>query len=323
LPLHRALEETIARKEQAILFLNRRGFAPSIRCAACGRALECPQCSVALTFHKRDGSRVRCHYCEYEAALASRCPKCKAAALVLEGLGTERLEDTLQTAFPGARVARLDRDVGSGKKGQKILERMANGEIDVLVGTQMVTKGHDLPLVTLVGVINADAALSMPDFRASERAFQLMVQVAGRAGRAEHKGRVLIQTYDPDHAAIVFASRHDVDGFLERELHDRAELHYPPFSRAALVRVDAIDERAAAHAALRLAEAARVSKDVVVTGPAPAPIARIRSRWRYRALVRSNDRAALRRALAAVLRVQSELPSKVRAIIDVDPMQLL
>jgi primosomal protein N' (replication factor Y) len=322
LPLHRALEETIARKEQAILFLNRRGFAPSVRCAACGRAVECPQCSVALTFHKRAGSRVRCHYCEYEAPLASRCPRCHAPALVLEGLGTERLEDTLALAFPGARIARLDRDVAGGKSGQRIMERMARGEIDVLVGTQMVTKGHDLPLVTLVGVINADAALSMPDFRASERAFQLMVQVAGRAGRAEHKGRVLVQTYDPDHPAIAFASRHDVDGFLERELADRAEVGYPPFCRAALVRVDAIDEGVAAHGAWRLAEAAR-GPNVVVGGPAPAPIARIRARWRYRVLVRSQDRAALRRSLASVMKVKEALPSTVRAVIDVDPVQLL
>ena len=262
-------------------------------------------------------------YCEYEAPLASRCSKCKAPALVLEGLGTERLEDTLAIAFPGARVARLDRDVGSGKNAQRILARMSAGEIDVLVGTQMVTKGHDLPLVTLVGVVNADAALSLPDFRASERAFQLMVQVAGRAGRAEHKGRVLIQTYDPDHPAVAFASHHDVDGFLEREMADRRELGYPPFSRAALVRVDSIDERAAAHAARKISDAMRGLPKVIVSGPAPAPIARIRGRWRYRAMVRTHDRAALRRAIAVAIRTKDDLPSNVRAIIDVDPVQLL
>jgi primosomal protein N' (replication factor Y) len=243
--------------------------------------------------------------------------------MLLEGLGTERLEDTLALAFPSARIARLDRDVASGKNAQKILSRMQRGEIDILVGTQMVTKGHDLPLVTLVGVINADAALSIPDFRASERAFQLMVQVAGRAGRAEHKGRVLVQTYDPDHPAIAFASRHDVDGFLARELEDRKEIGYPPFSRAALVRVDAMDERAAAQAARKIADAMRGEQRVIVSGPAPAPIARIRGRWRYRVMARSADRPALRKALLLASAVKDALPSRVRAVIDVDPVQLL
>jgi primosomal protein N' (replication factor Y) len=324
IPLHRALEETLKRGEQAILFLNRRGFSPSVRCGSCGKIVRCPHCSVSLTFHKRAGARMRCHYCEYDTSLAQRCAYCNAPSLVLEGLGTERLEDTLAEAFPGARVARLDRDVGGGKRGQKILARMLDGEIDILVGTQMVTKGHDLPMVTLVGIINADAALSMPDFRAAERAFQLMVQVAGRAGRADRKGRVLIQTYDPDHTAVVYASRHDVDGFLERELADRKDVGYPPFSRAALLRVEAVEERAAAAAAHALAEAVRASgENVIVTGPAPAPIARLRNRYRFRAMVRSDDRAALRRALLHAVRAQKTLSHKVRSAIDVDPVQLL
>src|ERR1700689_669142 len=182
LPLHRAIEETLLAREQAILFLNRRGFAPSVRCEACGHLATCASCSVALTFHKRAGV-VRCHYCDYEAALGAKCDKCGSPSLTLEGLGTEKLEETLTTAFPEARVARLDRDVASGKRVEAILARVRAREVDILVGTQMVTKGHDLPNVTLVGVINADAALSMPDFRARERSFQLLVQVAGRAGR--------------------------------------------------------------------------------------------------------------------------------------------
>jgi primosomal protein N' (replication factor Y) len=188
-------------------FLNRRGFSPSVRCSACGELCSCPSCSVALTFHKRAGAMIVCHYCDYQEALLAACAKCHAKALVLEGLGTEKLEDSLVTAFPGARVARLDRDVASGKNIEAVLEKVRAREIDILVGTQMVTKGHDLPHVTLVGVVNADAALSIPDFRAAERAFQLLVQVAGRAGRGDAKGRVLIQTYDPDHAAIAFARR--------------------------------------------------------------------------------------------------------------------
>jgi primosomal protein N' (replication factor Y) len=184
-PLYRALEETVRSGEQAILFLNRRGFAPSVRCEACGELVSCTSCSVALTFHKRPGDTLRCHYCDFIAPPPNACPKCGARALALEGLGTEKLEEALAKAFPEARVARLDRDVATGRAVEHVLSRMRAGQIDILVGTQMVTKGHDLPNVTLVGVINADAALSLPDFRAAERAFQLLVQVAGRAGRGE------------------------------------------------------------------------------------------------------------------------------------------
>ena len=229
MPLYRAIEDALAAREQVILFLNRRGFSPSVRCEACGVMATCGACSVALTFHKRAGNVVRCHYCDYEAPLPSRCEKCGVDdALVLEGLGTEKLEETLAQAFPGARVARLDRDVASGRNVEALLDRVRAREVDILVGTQMVTKGHDLPNVTLVGVINADAALSIPDFRAAERGFQLLVQVAGRAGRGDAPGRVLVQTWDPECPAVALAARHDVDGFLERELADRRELGCPP-----------------------------------------------------------------------------------------------
>jgi primosomal protein N' (replication factor Y) len=328
LPLHRALEQTLAAKEQAILFLNRRGFAPSVRCEACGHLAVCPSCSVALTFHKRAGAIVRCHYCEYEAPMPFECEKCKARALTLEGLGTEKLEETLSWVFPEARVARLDRDVASGKQIEKILAKVRAREVDILVGTQMVTKGHDLPHVTLVGVVNADAALSIPDFRSSERAFQLLVQVAGRAGRGDVPGRVIVQTYDPQHSAIVFGCRHDVEGFQARELTDRKELGYPPFSRLALVRVDAVDERAAQKASTELTAVAKAAAlaakgSVDVLGPAPAPLARLRNRFRYRLMLRSADRAALRAVLVAVERARAGLAHDVRSSIDVDPMQLL
>jgi primosomal protein N' (replication factor Y) len=327
LPLHRAIEETLLAREQAILFLNRRGFAPSVRCEACGQLATCQSCSVALTFHKR-ALVVRCHYCDFEAALASRCAKCGAEALTLEGVGTEKLEETLVAAFPGARVARLDRDVARGKKVETILARMRAREIDILVGTQMVTKGHDLPSVTLVGVVNADAALSIPDFRASERAFQLLVQVAGRAGRGDAPGRVLVQTWDPEHPAIAFGVKHDVDGFLVRELADRRELGYPPLTRAALVRVDAVDEAEARQACESLARVALACEAVrtgvvLVQGPAPAPIARVRNRFRFRVMLRSVDRAPLRAVLAAIEEARASLPRGVRASIDVDPVQLL
>jgi primosomal protein N' (replication factor Y) len=325
LPLHRALEETLAKGEQAILFLNRRGFSPSVRCEACGKIETCPQCSVSLTFHKGNG-RLRCHYCEHEVLLPLKCRTCGAPALALEGLGTEKLEETLTAAFPSARVARLDRDVASGKAIEKVLARVRAREVDVLVGTQMVTKGHDLPHVTLVGVVNADAALSLPDFRATERAFQLLVQVAGRAGRGDAAGRVLVQTYDPDHPAIAFALRHDVDGFLDHELADRRQLGYPPYARVVLVRVDGPDERGARATASILADHARTTADsgVLVLGPAPAPLARLRGRYRFRVMMRSSDRAALRRAALAVARRASQEPrGAVRVAIDVDPVQLL
>jgi primosomal protein N' (replication factor Y) (superfamily II helicase) len=328
LPLHRALERTLEAGEQAILFLNRRGFAPSVRCTACGELAACPSCSVALTFHKREGSKLRCHYCGYDHAMPSSCAKCGISALVLEGLGTEKLEDTLSSAFPEARVARLDRDVASGKAVERILARMKSREIDILVGTQMVTKGHDLPHVTLVGVINADAALSIPDFRAAERAFQLLVQVAGRAGRGGSPGRVLVQTYNPDHSAIVHAVTHDVAGFVERELADRRELSYPPYARIGLVRADSIEEVRARDACETMARIAyeagsRVGGKVDVVGPAPAPLTRLRNRFRYHLMLRSSDRKALRAVLAQLDVARAALPRSVRCSIDVDPVQLL
>jgi primosomal protein N' (replication factor Y) len=334
LPLFRAIENALRAGEQTILFLNRRGFAPSVRCEACGALATCASCAVALTFHKRAtapggmGGVVRCHYCDYEAPLGSRCAKCASETLALEGVGTEKLEETLSLAFPAARVARLDRDVASGKRVEAVLARVRAREVDILVGTQMVTKGHDLPNVTLVGVINADAALAMPDFRASERAFQLLVQVAGRAGRGDIPGRVVVQTWDPEHPAIALAARHDVDAFLERELRDRRELGYPPLTRGALLRVDAVDEGEARAGCARLASVARACEavqngDVLVQGPAPAPIARIRNRFRFRVMLRAAARARLRSVLATVADALGSLPRSVRGAIDVDPVQLL
>jgi primosomal protein N' (replication factor Y) len=324
LPLHRALEETLAAKEQAILFLNRRGFSPSVRCEACGKLESCPQCSVSLTFHK-GSDMLRCHYCEHATRLPEKCTACGAPALALEGLGTEKLEETLGAAFPTARIARLDRDVASGRAIESVLAKVRAREVDILVGTQMVTKGHDLPHVTLVGVVNADAALSLPDFRATERAFQLLVQVAGRAGRGDSPGRVLVQTYDPDHPAIRFALRHDVDAFIEHEIADRGQLGYPPHSRVVLVRVDAREEGHARETARAVADHARAIADtsVLVLGPAPAPLARLRNRYRFRVMLRSADRAALRRVARAIARGIEDAKRSAHIVIDVDPVQLL
>jgi primosomal protein N' (replication factor Y) (superfamily II helicase) len=322
LPLVRALEEVLQVKQQAILFLNRRGFAPSLICESCGYIAECPHCSVSLTLHRARRSEMVCHYCDYTAKVPERCQKCNAAELGEEGAGTERIESLLNQRFPEARIARLDRDVAAGIKSEKVLTRMREREIDILVGTQMVTKGHDLPGVTLVGVLNADAALSMPDFRAAERSFHLLVQVAGRAGRGDMKGKVLIQTRSPDHPAIAFAATHDVAGFVEQEMALREELNYPPFSRLALVRVDAVQESHAQGAAQHLARLAlKEGQGAEILGPAPAPLLRLRNRYRYRFLVRSNDRTALRAALLAVARAPAD--RQVRVAIDVDPVNML
>ncbi len=326
-PLHEAILETLERREQTILFLNRRGFAPSVVCESCGAISMCPLCSVALTFHRSTGL-VRCHYCDYQRRFDGRCRLCRSTRVSLEGLGTERLEDTIQQAFPGARVARLDRDVASGSKAEGILERVRAHEVDILIGTQMVAKGHDIPRVTLVGVINADGALSMPDLRATERTFQLLVQVAGRAGRGEVQGRVLLQTRDPDNPAIVAATRHDVDGFLAREIQARSELAYPPFSRMVMIRVDSPDEQRGRAAANLLAAAARASTpvhtgEVEVLGPAPAPIARLRARYRFQILLKGRERRPLRFVAQAVQEAEQRLPPGVRVVVDVDPVSML
>lgn len=328
LPLHRAIDATLAAGEQVILFLNRRGFAPSVVCESCGEMAMCLGCSVALTYHKSRGGRLRCHYCDWEGPMPTNCSACQAPALGLEGLGTERLEETIASAFPTARVARLDRDVADGVKAEEIMARMRAREIDILVGTQMVTKGHDIATVTLVGVLNADAALSLPDFRASERGFQLLVQVAGRAGRRDRPGRVIIQTRAPEHPAIRFAMQHDVPGFLDHELKDRAEVGYPPFRRLTLFRIDALDEEVARRAAGKIAAHARTSPEgasrtVEVLGPAVAPIARLRGRFRFRVLLRSSDRRALRHAAAAAMNALGEIDNRVRVVVDVDPVGML
>lgn len=324
LPLHRALEENVKRGDQAILFLNRRGFAPSLICADCGEIVSCPHCSVALTVHRAKGARLECHYCDYQRALPDQCPACQGCRFVDEGSGTERIQSLLEQCFPQARVARMDRDVASGLKSEAVVEKMRQREVDILVGTQMVTKGHDLPGVTLVGVLNADAALSLPDFRAAERTFHQLVQVAGRAGRAEKPGRVLIQTRSPAHPAILSALRHDVRSFVEHELAVREEVGYPPFAHVALVRFDGVVEGEVAQEARRLAaliEKEATLSDVELLGPAPAPLARLRNRFRYRFMLRCARRRPLQSALLLIARAPPN--RRVRMGIDVDPQSML
>lgn len=326
--LHRAIEKALSASEQVILFLNRRGFAPSVLCEGCESISTCPHCSVSLTLHRTGGGHLRCHYCDYDIPMWISCPKCRSDRHVLIGLGTERLEETLEKTFAGARVLRLDRDVAAGAKSEAVLARMKRREADILVGTQMVTKGHDLPDVTLVGVVNADAALSLPDFRASERTFQLLVQVAGRAGRADRPGRVLVQTRLPDHPAVHFALRHDVAGFLEHELRNRREAGYPPSMRLALVRLDASDQARVRDEAARLAQIGRDAPEtrrgkVELLGPSPAPIERLRGRYRFRVLLRAKERPALHAVARVVQTAAQKADRHVRIGIDIDPVQLL
>lgn len=328
LPLVRALDATLKRGEQAILFLNRRGFAPSVRCAKCDAAIECPSCSVALVMHRREGA-LRCHYCDFNVPFNNTCITCGGDELTLIGVGTEKLETALINSFPRARIGRLDRDVASGIGAEEVLEKLRKGDIDVLVGTQMVTKGHDIPRVTLVGVINADAALAFPDFRAVERTFQLLSQVAGRAGRRELPGHVLIQTYQPEHPVLMRAKTHDYEGFYHDEIAARAELGYPPYGRLAALKCDGPDEEKLRDACTRLDGYLRTLPEVSagavkVLGPTPSPIERIRGRFRMQSLLRATERPKLRRVLA---RLQDALDAHcrdgVRMAIDVDPMQML
>ena len=324
-PLARAIEETLAAGDQTILFLNRRGFATFVLCRACGHAFRCRHCAVSMTYH-RAADRLVCHYCDFAMRVPDQCPKCKATGTIeRKGLGTERVAAGLAERWPTARIARLDRDVATGAKAEVVLARVARREVDILVGTQMVTKGHDFPGVTLVGVLCADLALSLPDFRAAERTFQLLTQVAGRAGRADRPGRVLIQSYRTDADAITCAARHDYAAFFAAEDAARAELGYPPHGRLTAIRIDGPDLVQVAAAARELGAAAvatarTVGDQVQVLGPSEAPLARLRGRSRWQLWLKGRDRAALRRVVRSVLSVEVK---GVRVAADVDPLSAL
>lgn len=324
-PLRTAIEQTLAAGDQTILFLNRRGFATFVLCKACGHSFRCPNCSVSLTYHQH-GDRLRCHYCNYSERVPEACPKCKAVSIERKGLGTERVAAALVEAFPNARVARLDRDVASGAKIEVVLGRVARREVDILIGTQMVTKGHDFPGVTLVGVLCADTGLDLPDFRASERTFQLLAQVAGRAGRGDRVGRVLIQTYRPGAPAVVAASQHDYAQFFAAEYAERKELGYPPHGRLIAVRIEGKDAHQVAGAAAEIGKAAIAAAEqlggvVDVLGPAPAPLERLRGRTRWQVLLRSADRHALRKVARSL--PLGDSAKDLKATLDVDPVSTL
>ncbi len=327
-PLHEAIGRTLARGEQVILFLNRRGFAPTLLCEDCGAAERCTECAVSLTLHRRPPGLV-CHYCGARRPLPESCRACGSKELRTAGIGTQQAEQVLGELFPSARIARLDRDVASGRAAEAILERLRLGEIDMLVGTQMITKGHDFPRVTLVGVLLADVGLHMPDFRAAERTFQLLTQVAGRAGRSDLAGRALIQTRLPGHPAVALARTHDFEAFAAAELAARRELGYPPFGRLAALRISGPDEQRVVAAARDLFIALndawqRLGRPPVrLLGPAPAPIARIQGRSRWRILLRAPRQDQIRRLLAEVAPLLEAPPTGVRSRIDIDPVSML
>jgi len=343
-PLGEAVAANLAAGQQTILFLNRRGFSTVVLCRACGQVIRCAHCAVSMTFH-RGRDRLICHYCGTTSPVPTRCPSCQQPRLERLGMGTERVEALVRERFPGARVARLDRDTagagasaapGAGRDAsgaddpavgrgalEEVLRAMNAGEIDILVGTQMVTKGHDFGGVTLVGVLHPDQSMHLPDFRASERVFQLIEQVAGRAGRGDRPGRVIVQTYNPEHPAIVAVRSHDYEGFVRAELVERRTSGYPPFTRMIALRLDAANEGEARAAASAVAEeAGRVGGGrVVLRGPAEAPIARVRGRSRFQVWLASTDRAALAASARAAGHVK--LPADVRLVVDVDPQSTL
>lgn len=318
------LESCLARREQALVLRNRRGWAVALYCPRCGSRASCAHCSVSLTWHEAD-QRLRCHLCGSQQRRPEACRTCGEAKQRLMGEGTEHIEALLRDHLPSARVARMDRDTTRGRGAQeRLLARFDRGEIDVLVGTQMIAKGHDFPRVTLVGVLTADQSLGMPDFRAGERAFQLLTQVAGRAGRGELRGRVVIQAYDPEHPVLTLAARQDYEEFFAREIAYRRALHYPPVTGLVRLIVQDRDLTRAHRSATLLADALRREggERLQIGGPSPAPLERIQGLWRQHVLARSAGRrrliGAVERALAAVA---GQVPA--RSIhVDVDPQSL-
>ncbi len=322
-PLQTALVETLDAGEQALLLLNRRGYAPFLLCHDCGKSCRCPNCEITLTYSRVERT-LRCHYCDFRQPPPDTCPHCGGPQLFPEGLGTERLEETLGEAFPRARIARMDRDTTSRKGAHgRLIDGMSQGAFDILIGTQMIAKGHDFGAVTLVGVINADAALNLPDFRSNERVFALLSQVAGRAGRGTRPGRVLIQTHAPDHPALEFVAHHDYKGFAALELAQRQALGYPPFGHLVNLVFAGNDEKLVATTAEQLAaRLVKVGNDIEVLGPAPCLLRKLRGRSRVQLLLKAPRRPALRQLLERHV-AGCRLPAGVTLTVDIDPLDMM
>jgi primosomal protein N' (replication factor Y) len=318
--------QRLERKEQVMVLLNRRGYSPIALCRACGHRMECRNCAVAMTLHKRS-HRMVCHYCGFVAPVPKVCGECGSEYLYFLGCGSEKLEELLHGLFPQARIGRLDRDTVRGREDfERTLNALNEGELDLLVGTQMIAKGHDIHGVTLVGVVGADAALGLPDFRAAERTFQLLTQVAGRAGRGQTPGKVILQTYFQEHYAVQYAAQHDFSGFYEKELRFRSWMRYPPYCALAnvLVRSDKLDETLAWSGILgRWFENTR-HEGIRVLGPAAAPILRLKRDYRYHFVLKADSREKLNVLLRAMLAyaAQQKIP-RTQLIVDVDALWLM
>ena len=321
-----AIDDRLTRREQVLVLLNRRGYATAVFCRQCGDTFECPNCSVSLTVHRaRAGWRARCHYCNYAMQVPKTCRKCAAPYLEHAGFGTERIEQHLKERFPEARIGRVDRD-SVRRKGEltRLLTQFGAGELDILVGTQMIAKGHDFPRVTLVGVVSADVGLGLADFRASERTFQLLTQVAGRAGRGEQAGEAIVQTLYPEHYSIQVACRQDYRAFFERELEYRRAMRYPPMVALinTLVRGRTFDEAMDTAAAMvRHLEPAASRIPFLILGPAPAPLGRLRGEHRVQFFLKGTRRVQMREAMKAVLAVMPDV--RRRVTVDIDPLNVL
>jgi primosomal protein N' (replication factor Y) len=327
--LCKAIRERLAKKEQSILFLNRRGFSTSLICSSCGYVCECPNCSLALTFH-RGVNRLSCHICGHTAVVPAKCPSCADPRIRYSGAGTEKVEELVAAFFPGAVVKRLDADAVTRKDAlREALHAFRTGKIDILVGTQMIAKGLHFPNVTLVGIVNADLALHLPDFRAGERTFQLLTQVAGRAGRGEVAGEVFVQTYTPFHPAIQFARHHDFDGFWEQELEFRRQTSFPPFWHVAMITLRSAAQTHAAFSTdtlvrrLREAlEAGSLPPDTIISNPCPAPIEKSHGQYRFQIMLRTKRMTRLSKGVQEVLQ-KLTFPEEVLVSVDVDAYQLL
>lgn len=324
-----AVDERLARGEQTILLLNRRGYSSFLSCPDCGDVPYCPDCAVSLTYH-RGRRTLMCHHCRHTEPVPGRCPRCGSAGMSNRGLGTEQVEHVVATAFPGARIARMDVDTTSGKWAHReILERVEKGEVDILLGTQMIAKGLDFERVTLVGVVNADVGLHLPDFRASERTFQLLSQVAGRAGRGALGGEVILQTAMPAHYILKTASHHDYHGFAEQELAERKATVYPPYTRLTNVVFSSPDQGHAAAAAeqaerwMRTRIRVEPFRSIRITGPAPSPIERLHGRWRWHLMVSCGSARLLGQFLRLFLQERKGTKGDVRTILDRDPTAVL
>ncbi len=325
--LKEAMTQRLERGEQTILFLNRRGFSTSLQCPKCGYVAECPNCSISLTFH-RQAQKLCCHICNHVERVPLVCPneKCKNPAIRYAGTGTQRVEETLAKLFPQARIKRMDADTMKRKDDyRRVLGDFRVGKIDILVGTQMIAKGLHFPNVTLVGIIYADMALNQPDFRASERTFQLLTQVAGRAGRGDVEGEVFVQAFTPFHPAIQFARQHDFAGFYAQETEFREQLKYPPFSRVALLTLKGRNEEkvkfSAEHLKRELEKEQPAFKDLVIAGPAPAPLLKAETFYRHQIMLRTRQMSKLSARLAK-LTGALVLPEDVTLAVDVDPVNL-